>query len=252
MKKQYIIAIAFILSSIMVKAQASGPNKITPDQLSKIRLNSNYDREIRYMFNLLAKKTHLEKPSIDTVAVNKYLTETPFAKGHIYYKGKKMPQEYQLRHNALKDIIEIHNEKEPDMVLRNPRISCKIGDSKYVYTKINKGKEASPGYLKEVYAGKNTYIYEKEVLIYKNAKRANTTLTTDIKARYVKYNYIFKKDKGETIATKLPTKKTSFLNNFKKEYRNDVKNFMKENKIDLNKVDDVVKTYKYVEQHHSI
>ena len=252
MKKRHTITLAFILLSIMVKAQASGPNKITPQQLSKIKLNSNYDREIRYMFNLLAKKTHLGKASIDTLAVNKYLAETPYGKGYIYYKGKKMPKEYQLRHNALKDIIEIYYEKEPDMVLRNPRISCKIGSSKYIYTKINKGKEASPGYLKEVYAGKNTYIYEKVVLIYKNAKRANTTQTPNIKARYVKFNYIFKKDKGETIATKLPTKKSSFLNSFKKENRNDIKKFMRDHRIDLTIIDDVVKTYRYIEENHSI
>lgn len=247
MNKKYIIAFAFILSTVMVKAQASGPNKITPDQLNKIRLNSNYDREVRYMFNLLAIKTNLES-KIDTVAVNEYLAKTPYALGYIYYKGKKMPQKYQLRHNGLKDIIEIENEKEPDMILRNPRISCKIGSDKYVYSKINNGNEIKPGYLKEIYLGKNVSLYEKTLLIYKDPKKALTSLTPDVKARYVKFTYIFKRTKDNKVAIKVPSNKKAFLNEFDKQYRKDIKNYIKSNKLNLAKAKDVIKAYKYYEE----
>ncbi len=245
MKKPYIIAFSILLSSLYASAQAVGPNKVTSQQLSQVVLSNNY-RVDELMLDLLAKKTNV-KTGINNEALNADYINKPFVLGSIYYKDKKMSQEYYVRYNGLKDVIEISNNNESDIILKNTRISCTIKDSKYIYSKLTNGDRKNRGYLKLIYTGTNHTLYQREVVIYKEPRKTITTLTPNVRAKYIKFISFYKIDKGSKIAEKIPATKKSFISTFKKQYQKDIKAFIKAENIDLRKEEDIIKVYKYYE-----
>lgn len=245
MKKTYIIIFSILFSSVYASAQAVGPNKVTSQQLSQVVLSNNY-RVDELMLDLLGKKTNV-KIGINKEALNAEYINKPFVLGNIYYKDKKMSQEYYLRYNGLKDVIEISNNNESDIILKNTRISCIINDSKYIYSKLTNGNSKDRGYLKLIYTGTNNILYQREVVIYKEPRKTITTLTPNVRAKYIKFISFYKIDKGSNIAKKIPSTRKSFISTFKKQYQKDIKIFIKMENIDLRKEEDIVKFYKYYE-----
>jgi len=230
MRKFYTITFS-ILCSVLVNAQ----------------VGFNNDTRVRQtMHELFAIKANI-KTSLSAIPINNHYVEKPYVLGAIYYKGKKMSQNYHLRYNAFKDIIEISKDGESDTVLENTRISCTIDDSKYIYSKIQNGNTIDTGYLKLLYTGENSALYKREVILYKEAMKAKTTITPNIPARYVKFTYFYTIDKGSDIAIEIPSTKKSFITNFKKENQKNIEAFIKKEKINLNKNTDIIKVYKYYE-----
>lgn len=228
MRKLYILTLGTLSTLTIVNAQ----------------VGKFHDTRIQQtMHEVFAVKTNVEK-ALDTEIINKDYVVTSYTLGKIYYKGKEVNQDFYLRYNGLKDIIEVSKDGKDDTVLENTRISCTIGDSKYIYSKLD---NSDRGYLKLIYEGKNSTIYEREIILLKKAKHAITSLTPDRRAKYVKFTSYYKIEKEGKIAQKISSSKKDFISNLKKEQQNPVKAFIKNEKINLRKKEDLIKVYKYLE-----
>lgn len=200
-----------------------------------------HNRSRNSMYELLSKKNNNYTPEIN----NKHYVNKLFLPGEIYYENKKTSGDYSLRYNAYKDLIELANNKESDFVLRNPKISCKISGVKYVYTNYVKKDDLKQGYLKVLHKDDNFTLLERESIVFKEGRKAKTSLTASVPAKYIRYNsfYISKDNKP---AKEISNKKRTFLNNFDKKNKTKIKSFMKKKKINLKKSRDVIKLYKYI------
>ena len=204
---------------------------------------SIFDARGQHIMNEIIKKRGNNNNAVKTPA-DKYYDDKSFLLGSVFYEGKKMPDEYYLRYNAIKDIIETSQNGVSDFILPNEKISCTIWGEKYFYTKFYKGEDVKKGYLKLIFSGEDFKIYERETVVYKKGKKARTSLTLDIPAKYIKNNSFYLKE-NNGIAKKISSKKKKFIKSFKKENQKDIKTFIKRNKTDLSNKNDVVKFYKY-------
>lgn len=200
-----------------------------------------HNRSRNSMFELLSKKSDNSISEVN----NKHYVNKLFLPGAIYYENKKTPGDYSLRYNAYKDLIELANNSESDFVLRNPKISCKINGKKYVYRNYLKNDNVKQGYLKVLYKNDNFTIYERESIIFREGRKAKTSLTPSIPAKYVKYNNFYISE-GNKPAKEISTKRRAFLSSFDSKNKSKVKTFIKKKKIDLEKGTDLVKVYKYI------
>lgn len=239
---------SFILSSFLlslsVYAQQSGPNKPTPEQLSNIRLSNDYRKITPYFsYNEIKFNPLLVDDVLHTDIVNK-----PFLLGSIYFDDRIMSQKYYLRYNGFTDEIEIDNDEKLKSVQKNTRISCFIGNVKYIFSKINNKNSSEMSYLKEIYTNKNMVLYEREIVIFKKAiSKIKTFNNKDTPARFVKFlSYYRRNDKNE-IPTIIPSNKKKFINMYKKEYHHQIRKFIKTNQINLNNREDLLKIFSYSE-----
>lgn len=224
MRLSYVFIVLFLSSSI-----------ITAQDVLNERVQNTMQQLIKKRTNSSVKKAN-----------NDHYINKAYIKGAIYYDSKKTPEDYYLRYNAFKDLIEISQAGGgSDFVLEDENISCTIGASKYIYSKLSKGDDIDEGYLKLIYNGENSALYEREIILYKEGKKARTSLTPDIPAKYVKFKSYYVIEKGNDIAKEIPTKRKKFIASFKKEHQKKIKLFIKKNKIDLEENSDAIKVYKY-------
>lgn len=194
--------------------------------------------------DLLKNKNKKTTNSVRTPG-DEYYDDKSFLLGSIFYDDKKMPEEYYLRYNAIKDIVETSQNGVSDYILSNKKISCTIWGEKYIYTDFSKGEKVKQGYLKLTHKGENFKIYERETIVYKKAKKAKTSLTLDIPAKFVKKNYFLIKKEGSKVVKSIPSKRKAFIKSFKKEHQKNIKTFLKKKKIDLKKSTDIIRVYNY-------
>ncbi|MGB1168523.1 MAG: hypothetical protein ACPH3L_05235 [Flavobacteriaceae bacterium] len=242
MKKRTSLFFGCLLFSLFTNAQPSGPNKPTPEQLSNIRLSNDYRKITPYF----SQNTTALSFSYDHEILNTKFVKKTFKPGTIFYEGIIINQDYDLRYNGLTDEIEIANNNLFKSVQKNIRISCLIGSSKYIYVKIKNKKKSEMSYLKEVYSNENIVLYEREVIIFKKAiSKVKTYTNKDTPARFVKFLSYYTVNKEKHEATLVPNNTRRFIARFKKEHQKNIEMFIKENKINLERLDDLKLVFNY-------
>ena len=220
--------------------------KITYKLLLFLCTNFIYSQDaLRYRTDLnIQELTKKRNTTLTTKPNEQHYTNNSYIFGYLYYKEKKTDQEYYLRYNAFKDLIEISQGKEsPEIVLKDSDISCIIGIKKYIY--INNNPAIKKGYLELIYSNKENGLYAREKLIYKKAIKAITSLTPDIPAKYIRLKSYYVLSSNKELIKEIPSKRKGFIKSFIKIKQKKIKSFIRKNKIDLDNNSHVIKVYKF-------
>ncbi len=178
-----------------------------------------------------------------------YLTDD-FIKSKVYF-GEDYIGDYFIRYNALNSEIEIKEtqlpEEEPKRLLANEDVRVKYGNRELRFTTyINKKGETKNGFLSIIEQGKNFTLYQRLAVKFSEGKSAANSMVNDIPSRYAHFvEYYYQKEGVERI-DQLATKKSGVLRLLEKEDREDVGDFLKEEKINLDDEEDLIKTFEYL------
>ncbi len=246
----------FILSMLLItfytnaqRASGTLPNStrvVTGDQYGgfdtmasrgDVRMHEAY----KHLVNRLDKGAYV---SLDDIEGSPYYNDS-FLRGKILVNGKEIPGIYAMRYNAYNDQIEMEGINETEALIKAVNYSCFIKNRKYVYRTYRAKKKDEPtmGYFQVLTSETNGLLLKQERMKYKEALEAKTSMTQPIPARFIPYtNYYFLKN-GTSVASLV--NKKSVMDNFEPEVKDEMKKFIKSNRIDFKKESDLVKLFNY-------
>ena len=227
-----VFFISFI-TTIQVEGQVRGAEDMA----------SRGDHRMQNTFMKLASS--LDKSLIyDDTNTNgsKYFNKN-FTIGKVYVGVEKQKEIIPVRYNAYQGFIEIQNGDEIQVLVQDPKISCSINGDLYVYTNYNtKKSNDTSGYLKVLYEGDAFTLYKQELVTFREAKPAKSSMTTSFPAKYVQYENFYFKATNSQSAIEI-NKKT-----FPKAFNNkqaEVKSYIKKNNIDMKSENDLLKLFTF-------
>jgi len=171
-----------------------------------------------------------------------YENET-FSLGKAVNKLTKKSIPFYLRYNIYNDIIEIDDNQNTFGLIKSQNIYAIINNTEYHYeTYLNDNAKADEGYFILMSKGLHSNLYLRKSKEFKDKVKSKDSFHKETPASFIDLkSYYIKKDK-----TLLPvsTKKKEFLFQFP-EKENELKKYMKAEKINLKSEKDVVKLFTY-------
>ncbi|GEQ84499.1 hypothetical protein ULMS_00070 [Patiriisocius marinistellae] len=172
-----------------------------------------------------------------------------FLPGSIYKDGKLLAENVALRYNAIADEMEVKEKlTSPDddakVLTKSPDIFVKIVSTIFVFVPYQGGIEEG-GYFEVIYEGSQVDFYKKIIKDFDEEKKATSSLTRDIPASF--------SDEPEYFLVTKVGKFYQFPNSRNKKLKvfgdkeKQVKKYVKEKRLDLNKEKDLLKAIKYFE-----
>lgn len=163
--------------------------------------------------------------------------------------GKKEDANWYIRYNIYSDEMEISRnknlQKSQKILLKIPEISCFIGDEKFLYkTYVNLNGKKAQGYLIEIHNAEKYILYKKEIKIFREARKAKTSLESDIPAKFIDQAfYLIESKNSFPTAIKLRSKD---LYNILDEQDRKFLNLKIGKKIKIKSVDDLITVLGYL------
>jgi hypothetical protein len=170
-----------------------------------------------------------------------------FLKGSVLSKGKTIASNQILRYNVSKEEFEIRDSRNQESkilktILRNKDITIQIGDESFEY--ISSEKNRLRGYFIPLFKGDKNSLYKKLKKEYIASQKAVSSMASDVAALYKEKEILYLvDDKG--IYTELASSKKGKLKAFG-DKKKKVKDYAKQNKLNLNKEKDLIKVVTYV------
>jgi len=161
-----------------------------------------------------------------------------------------VPQKILVRYNILNDLIEVQfdnkqnynlTKEEPYSTISPINQSNKIKLLRY----INKEGEIF-GYLTEIYVSDKLVVYRKDQVKLQKAKEAISTYHEASPAKFIKLNPEFYWNLHNNKITLIPKNKKSLIELFPNKKEN-ITNFIKENKIDFDDEKGIIELSKFVQ-----
>jgi hypothetical protein len=178
--------------------------------------------------------------------------DSEFKEASLTYFGTPLKEKVFLRYNAVSDEMEMSLSsltKETDQALiKNSKVFCEIEGKVYKYLPLNSGNShlASMGYVKEIYKGKNYSLYLREQKIFREGKKARTSLERSFPPRFARVSeWYFQKEEGQLQFLK-PTKRS--LKNYFKTDLVHLETFLKSKKGDFKKVNYMEQMIRYLDE----
>ena len=177
-----------------------------------------------------------------------YLNEK-FTLSKLFYDKDELGDFY-IRFNALNSEIEIKESlknKEIKRLIADKKISVKYGAKELRFTTyITKKKETKNGYLSKILEGKNYKLYHRLAIKYVEGKAAANSMLNAVPSRYAPFVEFYYQEIGIDRIDQLAHGKSRFLNQIKKQHKDVTKDFIKENSIALDKEEDLMKVFEYL------
>ena len=217
--KFYQLLVLSCFFTLTINAQDAGSN-------NALRVHNAYR-------NIINKAQKGQVLTADKIVGSAYFKET-FSLGKIYFEGKEIDKEHALRYNAYKDEIEVNNGVDVDVLFKSSKISCLIGDEKFICHPYVYKESTQLGYVKVLYKGDDFSILIRETKKFKQGKKARTTLTASHPPKLVSQRklYISKNNKP---AVELKQKKKALLAVIPPKYQQQMSDFLKTNRLNLKK-----------------
>jgi hypothetical protein len=172
-----------------------------------------------------------------------------FLNGSIYKDGKLLADNIALRYNAIADEMEVKesltsSDDDAKVLTKSQNIFVKIGLDIFVFVPYQGGVEEG-GYFEVMYEGKQIDFYKKHIKNFDEAKKATSTITRDVPARFT--------DEPEYYLVTKVGKFYQFPNSRNKkikvfgEKEKEMKKWVKANQLNLNEEKDLLRAVKYFE-----
>jgi len=167
--------------------------------------------------------------------------------GNIYKEGKLLANNIAIRYNAIADEMEVkQNPSDSDddarVLTKSQDIYVKIIDAIYVFVPYQGGIEKG-GYFQVIFEGNNIALYKKHVKDFSPEKKATSSITKTLPAVFKDKPVFYLVTKKGTFY-QMPKSKSKKLKVFG-EKQNKMKDFTKQNSLDLNKEQDLLTAIKY-------
>lgn len=172
-----------------------------------------------------------------------------FNENFLMGKVSGIKESIELRYNAFSDEIEFRNPNDTIYTLiKDEKLNpIEIFKKKYIYTKYkNEKNEIVNGYLLEIYSGKlNLYKNEKIILIPAKEPRSGYDSYTPPKLQKSSSDYFLKlKDSNEIFV--FPRNRKELISYYPNK-ENEIKEFLKSNKLGFSKEEDLMEITKFLE-----
>lgn len=167
--------------------------------------------------------------------------------GNIYKEGKLLANNIAIRYNAIADEMEVKqypsdSDDNARVLTKSQDIYVKIIDAIYVFVPYQGGIEKG-GYFQVIFEGNNIALYKKHVKDFSPEKKATSSITKTLPAVFKDKPVFYLVTKKGTFY-QMPKSKSKKLKVFG-EKQNKMKDFTKQNSLDLNKEQDLLTAIKY-------
>lgn len=190
----------------------------------------------------LMSKTVKLKDGLQNVTGSPYFIED-FQRASIFKKNIAIKRNVYLRYNASRDLFEIKfNQNQSKVLKQTEDIYVIINNKQFVYVPYSQNPDIN-GYFEVLSDGEKLSLYKKYNKQFREGKKSINSMTTDIPATYQSKETLFlTNNDGEFI--ELPNSKNGKIKSFKNHHKL-LKQYIKENNLNINKENDLVKLISY-------
>lgn len=235
MKKKIIFCVSFLaFFNLTAKSQYSG-----------IQSDSNFTESIVSNFeNAMRLTGATEDAKLSNVKGSPYENDS-FILGKAANKKIDNSKPYYLRYNVYNDVIEIQDSENIIGLIKSLNIYAKISNKEYHYEiySIDNAK-TEEGYFILLSKGVNSNLYLRKTKEFKDKVKAKDSFHKDTPAAFIdSESYYIKKDR---VLFPVSKNKKEFLFQFS-EIKDELKKYMKAEKINLKSEKDLIKLFKYLD-----
>lgn len=206
--------------------------------------NSNYDIFARTIdINQKSLAFGLTEAEFNTIKDEAY-TNPNFIEGNIYQEDQLLKSGVPMRYNAFADEIEIKknlSDKNYGALMKDPSIFVKIFQDIYVFVPLN-GSNANGGYFNVLNDGKTYDLYKKTTSVFRKPQKAKTSYERDLPPSFTKNVTYYLVQDGSFL--EMPSRKSKVIKMMDKK-KTEIKAYIKDNDIDMNKEADMIKLVSY-------
>lgn len=217
--------------------------------ITNAQINTDTSSEWQYrtrdaMSDLKYRKKSKSTNASEIIQGSPYFKDN-FIRGRIYVENKEVNTFFTARYNAYRDEIEIKNDTDFDVLIKQKDLSCLIGKELYLYQKFNKEEETKLGYLKTIYEGNKFSFLIRETKKYKAGKKAQNSLTASFPAKYVDVKEYYFQENSSDTAVFVKQKKKEIIAVIDPEYKTIMNKYLKDNHLNIKKNEDLVAFFKH-------
>lgn len=206
--------------------------------------NSNFDMYSRTIdINQKSLAFGLTEAEFDAIKDEAY-ANVNFVPGKIFQGDQLIKDNVPMRYNAYADEVEIKKnsyEESYSALMKDPNIFVKIFNDIYLFVPFQ-GSNEKGGYFNILSEGKTYDLYKKTTAIYREPQKARTNYERDSPPSFLKtVKYYLVRD-GTFL--EMPSSKSKVLKMMDKK-KSEIKTYIKQNNIDLDKEADMIKLVSY-------
>ncbi len=167
-----------------------------------------------------------------------------FLQGTIYQEDQLIKSDVPMRYNAYADEIEIKKNASDEgysALIKSPDIFVKILNDIYVFVPYE-GSNEKGGYFNVLSDGKTYDLYKKTKAVFKEPQKAETSYQRDSPPSFPKTTTYYLVKDGTFY--EVPNSKSKMLKIMDKK-KAEIKTYMKQNNLDLDKEGDLIKVVSY-------
>jgi len=206
--------------------------------------NSNYDLYSRTIdINQKSLAFGLTEAQFEAIKDEAYVNPL-FVPGKIFQGDQLIRDNVLMRFNAYADEIEIKKNSTAtnfSALVKDPDIFVKIANDVYVLVPF-RGSNANGGYFNVLSDGKTYDLYKKTTAVYREPRKARTTYDSDIPPSFDKTTTYYLVKDGTFL--EMPNRKSKLLNMMSQK-KDEIKDYIKQNKLDLDKEKDLIDVISY-------
>jgi hypothetical protein len=131
----------------------------------------------------------------------------------VIYFGKALDDKIFLRYNAISDEMEMslspYATESDQVLIKNSKVYCSIQGMVYKYLPLADGNSslAKAGYVREVYKGQHSSLYLREREVFREGKKARTSLERSFPPRFIDESEWYIQSKKGALQFIKPSKK---------------------------------------------
>ncbi|HET8803193.1 MAG TPA: hypothetical protein VFM72_01345 [Aequorivita sp.] len=167
-----------------------------------------------------------------------------FVQGKIFQEDQLIKDDVPMRYNAYADEIEIKKNASDEnygALIKDPTIFVKVFKDIYVFVPYE-GSNEKGGYFNVLSDGKTYDLYKKTKAVFREPQKAETSYARDMPPSFPKTVTYYLVQNGTFL--EMPSSESKILKMMDKK-KAEMKKYMKENNIDLDKEADMIKTISY-------
>lgn len=168
-----------------------------------------------------------------------------FKPGNLYFENNRLDREFEYRYNAYKDEIEVKSQDGQDILSKSPKLSIEIFGSHFKYVSfLDEKSRVNFGYMRELVANSDYTVYQKDSKVFKQGKKSMNGMTPDLPSKLIDQTNFYIQFTDSKSAILFPDNKKDLMKMYP-ELKNGLKKFIKSEKIDFDKSEDVLKVMDY-------
>ncbi len=247
MKQNKKLPLMFIAIFVCTSGKAQSLGATTKGISENNNRIASFIHNISTKDNIINDTGHL---NLDDVDGSMYY-EDDFKMGSIYYEGKFFAKAL-MKYNAFTDQVEIKRYDEHDIggVLKDTKISCQIDEEHYLYMDyLDKRGDLNKGYLILKWKGTNYRLYLKKSKLFKAGQVQKTSLHLPTPDRFIDWDF-YCVAREETKPVFIGSSKKNVTSLFAPEIRDQIKDYIKDNRLDFRQQRDLRKLLAFVDSIH--